>query len=54
MNEDEELPEDVREQIYKVDTVVLGGHYIAKPEDELLHPSRVGGNHRGMLVYFSL
>jgi hypothetical protein len=42
------------ERTYKVDTVVLGGYYSARPEDELLHPSRVGGNHRGTSMHFSV
>jgi hypothetical protein len=54
MAEDEELPEDVMKRTYKVDTIVLGGYYSARPEDELLHPSRVGGNHRGTSMHFSV
>jgi hypothetical protein len=54
MAEDEELPEDVKAHILGTDTVIFGSYYLARPENELLHPSRVSANHRGEYMSFSL
>ncbi|KAH7890335.1 hypothetical protein F5I97DRAFT_14477 [Phlebopus sp. FC_14] len=45
--EGDRLPQDVINFIHGADTAFLATSYKSKPEEESVHPSRVGTNHRG-------
>lgn len=47
LKDGERLPDDVIAFIHATDTAFLSTSYVAAQEDENIHPSRVGTNHRG-------